>query len=188
MTYMGSPRDVTHPQWLDFLRHGTTTYAAQPYRHLAAIDRAAGHDADARTTLIAQRRDQLARAGLSKSARAWGWFTWITLGYGYQPWRALVWLTGVIATAVLLSVFWLGPIGLEQPVPAVAEAATCPWTERVEYAFSTTMPLITTEPLCHTKLDSAGQALKFTGWALSLLAALLLTLFIAGFTNVIRKP
>ena len=41
----GPPKDPLPPQdWLRLLRHGTTGYSAQPYRHLAAATTAAGHD------------------------------------------------------------------------------------------------------------------------------------------------
>ena len=61
LTYSGLPRPASRRRWLTLLREHTPAYAAQPYQHLAAAYRAAGHDRDARTILIAQRRDQIHR-------------------------------------------------------------------------------------------------------------------------------
>lgn len=69
LTYSGLPRPASLRRWLTLLGEHTPRYSAQPYQHLAAAYRAAGHDRDARTILIAQRRDQLQRAGLSAAER-----------------------------------------------------------------------------------------------------------------------
>ena len=69
LTYDGFPAvrlpTVSFRRWLDFLRDGTIDYAAQPYQQLAAVARAAGHDADARRALMAQRDDQVKRGTLT---------------------------------------------------------------------------------------------------------------------------
>ena len=70
LAYSGLPRPASLPRWRALLRGHTPGYAAQPYQHLAAAYRATGHDRDARMVLIAQRRDQLQRAGLTGSERA----------------------------------------------------------------------------------------------------------------------
>jgi hypothetical protein len=85
------------------LTHRTPSYAAQPYRQLAAATQAVGHDSDTRKVLIAQRRDQLKRKAItSLHERTWAKLTGLTLGYGYQPWRALIGLLVVVAAAVTL--------------------------------------------------------------------------------------
>jgi hypothetical protein len=88
--------------WLNLLRAATPSYAAQPYQQLAATYRAEGHHADVRAILIAQRRDQLSLGGLPKADRFWGMFTGAILGYGYQPWRALLCLVAVLIISVAL--------------------------------------------------------------------------------------
>jgi hypothetical protein len=89
--------------WLGLLREATPEYAAQPYQQLAAGHRAAGHDGAARRVLMQQRRDQLDRRAVTDPAeRAWARLTGITLGYGYQPWRALLFLLAVVTTSVAL--------------------------------------------------------------------------------------
>lgn len=90
--------------WLDLLRTATPAYAAQPYQQLASVYRAAGHDRDVRQILIAQRQAQLDRGVLTGRERLWARITGVTLGYGYQPSRALLFLLGVVVTSVVLAV------------------------------------------------------------------------------------
>ena len=84
--------------WLWLLRDGTPGYAAQPYQQLAAGSRARGDERQTRETLMKQRDDQLARTRPRPrwTERLWGRISKFTLGYGYQPWRALLFLTGVV--------------------------------------------------------------------------------------------
>lgn len=65
-------------------------YSPQPYEQLAAWYRKAGHDDDARRVLLARQRHR--RRTLSPAARVWGHLLDITVGYGYRPWLAGVWL------------------------------------------------------------------------------------------------
>lgn len=95
-------------RWLELFRQETPAYAAQPYQQLAAAYRAAGDDRQVRRILMAQRDDQLARMSMRWSERAWGWITKVMLGYGYEPWRALLGLVGVLLVSCALAVGWAG--------------------------------------------------------------------------------
>jgi hypothetical protein len=106
------PEQISARGWLDLLRDGTRSYAAQPYQQLAAgppgngyaPHRALGHERETRDILMAQRDDQLARTHTRWSQRLWGRITKVTLGYGYQPWRALLFLAGVMVLLCVLAV------------------------------------------------------------------------------------
>jgi len=103
LTYVGVPEPISAQGWRELLRNGTPGYAAQPYQQLAAGYRALGDDRQARETLMRQRADQLARTDTRWPERLWGRITKVTLGYGYQPWRALVFLAGVMAVSCVLA-------------------------------------------------------------------------------------
>jgi len=104
LTYAGVPEQITARAWQRLLREGTRRYAAQPYQQLAAGLRAQGDERQARETLMAQRDDQLVRTHPPWPERLWGRITKITLGYGYQPWRALLFLAAVLALSCVLAV------------------------------------------------------------------------------------
>jgi hypothetical protein len=193
LVYSGLPGLGSVETWLRVLVDQTTEYAAQPYRQLAAAAQAAGHDSDARKILIAQRRDQLRRRAISgRSERAWSRITGIILGYGYQPWRALLGLLGVVAIAVALTLTLGAHGGLahtNRATPTTAAGSPCTTIERIGVGLDLSLPLIKTgaRDTCNVTATTAGDVLVISGWALQLMAWALATLFIAGFTGAVRK-
>jgi hypothetical protein len=153
---------------------------------------------------MAQRRDQIARGGLSWTDRRWGQTTGVLLGYGYQPWRALVWLVGVFAVSVTLAVV-LGAHGalVKAANPnAASPPAGSPTTTTTATALAEPCPLIDTvgrgldlgTPFlpraatgCKTTTGATGAALTINTWWLQLFAWAFAALFVAGFTGIVRK-
>jgi len=142
-----------------------------------------------RKILMEQRRHQVrSRALTGSGARAWARLTGLTLGYGYQPWRALIGLLTVLILAVLLSVFAEdGALARtkESPIPGAA----CSTVERIGVGLDIGLPLIKTgtRARCDITATPVGQGLAIAGWVLQLLAWAFATLFIAGFTGAVRK-
>ncbi|MCC5033203.1 oxidoreductase [Streptomyces sp. WAC 00631] len=84
-------------------------YAPQPYEQLAGWYRQIGHDDDARRVLLAKQRHR--RGTLRPAGRAWGLLLDGTVGYGYWPWLAGVWLAA-------LALLGTGVFGAHTPVAA----------------------------------------------------------------------
>jgi hypothetical protein len=189
LVYRGLPVGIPTGAWLALLRDGTPGYAAQPYQQLAAAHRGAGHEHEARRVLIAQRRDQINRRVLDgRFERAWARLTGLLLGYGYQPWRALIGLAAVIAIAVVLAVI-LGGHGALTQVRTPPSPTACTIVERIGVGLDLGTPLLTSgaRTRCEATTTTTGHILTTTGWALRLLAWAFATLFIAGFTSAVRK-
>ena len=95
----GAPRDRAVERRVAWIRRHPG-YAAQPYEQLAAWYRQIGHDDDARRVLLAKQRHRRGTLGLP--ARLWGHLLDATVGYGYRPWLAGLWLAAlvVLGTAV----------------------------------------------------------------------------------------
>ncbi|MGW2939190.1 oxidoreductase [Streptomyces sp. NPDC001156] len=74
-------------------------YSPQPYEQLASWYRKAGHDDDARRVLLAKQRHR--RRTLHPAARVWGHLLDATVGYGYRPWLAGVWLLALTLLGTL---------------------------------------------------------------------------------------
>jgi hypothetical protein len=188
LTYAGLP--VSSLDWLDLLRQATPSYAAQPYQQFAAAHRAAGHDGEVRKILMAQRKAQIDRRALTgRGERAWARLTGVTLGYGYRPWRALLFLLAVATIAAVLA-FYLGAHGgVARTNPHPAAATRCSAVERVGVGLDLGLPLVKTgtRAHCDTTASTTGQALTLAGWGLQLLAWAFATLFVAGFTGIVRK-
>jgi hypothetical protein len=90
---------------LRWLRLDPRGFRPQPYAHLAQVYRAAGRDEDARTVLLAGERHR--RDALSLPARWWGRLQDLTVGYGYRPVRAGLWLAMLFTVGT--AVFTLHP-------------------------------------------------------------------------------
>ena len=191
LTYAGVPGQVSAQDWLQLLKDGTPDYAGQPYQQLAAGCRALGHDRQARNVLMVQRDDQLARAaGLGEWL--WGKITKVALGYGYQPWRALLFLAGVVTVSCALAVV-LGSHGaLAQTNKTATPGRPCSVVQQLSVGLDLNLPVGTSVARadCDLTTDSASATaawLTAAGWVLRILAWAFAALFIAGFTHAVRK-
>jgi len=192
LTYTGVPTLISTRDWLDLLRHGSPRYAAQPYQQLAAGYRAMGDERQAREILIAQRDDELTRTDTRWRERLWGKITKVTLGYGYQPWRALLFLAAVVALSCVLAVA-LGSHGaLAQTSKTATPGRPCTVVQQVSVGLDLNLPVGTSVARagCDLTKDAASATaawLTAVGWVLRILAWVFAALFIAGFTSAVRK-
>ncbi|XVV10876.1 hypothetical protein ACQP2X_39460 [Actinoplanes sp. CA-131856] len=189
MTYPQLPDPDSLPYWLRLLRQHTPRYAAQPYQQLAAVHRAAGHDHAVRRILMAQRDDQIHRRAISGWDRNWAQFTGILLGYGYQPWRALLGLLLVLVVSIGWTWTAAQHHGLVHTSRTATPGAACTATELIGVGLDLGTPLLKTgaRDTCAPTARPAGQSLAIAGWPLQVLAWAFTALFIAGFTSAVRK-
>jgi hypothetical protein len=194
LTYLRLPLDplgTGTAGWLDLFRTATPAYAAQPYQQLASVNHAAGHDRDVRQIHMAQRQAQLDRSVLTGRDRLWARITGLTLGYGYQPWRALLILLGLVITSVVLTIT-LGAHGAlthQNPKDPAATAVPCSITERIDVGLDIGVPFLNTHAQnpCTTTNTATGIGLSYSTQALQLLTGGVAALFVAGFTGIVRK-
>jgi hypothetical protein len=192
LTYAGVPEPISAQDWRELLRDGTPAYAAQPYQQLAAGYRAMGDERQVREILMAQRDDELTLTDTRGREKLWGKITKVTLGYGYQPWRALLFLAGVLAVSCVLAVA-LGSHGaLAQTDKTATPGRPCTVIQQVSVGLDLNLPVGTSLAGvdCGLTTDSASTTaawLTAVGWVLRLLAWVFAALFIAGFTSAVRK-
>ncbi|MCE6997299.1 hypothetical protein LZG04_21190 [Saccharothrix sp. S26] len=189
-------------EWLHVIRRHGFAYRPQPYQHLAAIERAAGHDNNAREVLIAQQhhlsRDSAGVGGLLARAihLLWG----VLAGYGFRARRTAIALFLAVAVAGCLG--WLagqvetrpGHHAAERVRPATvqpdAPGTPCSTVELVGLGLDRGLPLGVTGLRARCDLDTAstpGQRFTIAIWIVQFCIFGLATLAIAGYTNLIRK-
>ncbi|NHD16405.1 MULTISPECIES: hypothetical protein [unclassified Actinopolyspora] len=188
LRYPFIPRFATYGEWLRVLRKHTVGYAAQPYQQLASVYRAAGHDREVREILIAQQRDLRRRGDLG------GWFRRLLhrcsgafIGYGHRPFRALGYLAGLCATTVGL-VLLAGALGLA--VRAHPNTGPCSVAESIGLGIDTAVPLLKTGggKRCEIATTTGlGQTLYLGKYLLTILGWAFATLFVAGYTGLVRR-
>jgi hypothetical protein len=122
--------------------------------------------------------------------RLWARITGLTLGYGYQPWRALLILLGIVATSVVLTIT-LGAHGalVHQDPKNPAAAVPCTVIERIDVGLEVGVPFLNThaQNRCTITDTATGIGLSYGTRALQLLTGAVAALFVAGFTGIVRK-
>lgn len=156
-----------------WLASATPEYSPQPYEHLAAALRAGGEDSQAREVLLAKQRRR--HETLPPAARVWGFLQDITVGYGYRPGRAALWMA--VLWALGATYFALHP-------PQALKADEAPHWNAALYALDLLLPVI------DLGQDSAWKPAGGPQWVaavLVLLGWILATTVAAGATRLLRR-
>jgi hypothetical protein len=188
-------------------------FRPQPYQQLAKVLRERGQEADAKRVLIAKERERRKHGNLRCGAWLWSWLLYLTIGYGYRPWQALIW--AVVWIAIGGSLFGWG-YEKEIVIPTKAEAydsdkkirqepAFYPAFNRWLYALDTFVPIINfgqkdywaPQVACNRSglLRDGGirlcvwgiRALHLYRWLHIVAGWVLITLVVTGFTNLVRR-
>jgi len=156
---------------LAWLRREKDGYRPQPYEQLAGLYQRLGADAESRRVLLDKQRAH--RRELPLPGRIAGRLLDWTVGYGYRPWRAAVWLALALILGTAVFSAW----------PPVADGSP-----RVFDPLVYTVDLLL--PISAFGLRDAFAPMGATRWlAYGLTAAgwLLATALIAGVTRVLRR-
>jgi hypothetical protein len=157
-----------------WLQH-TSGFQHGAWQQLIEVYRAAGRDGQASQAAIALQNDRLRRGNLSPLRKAGRWCLRVLIGHGYRPWLAGIWALAIIAAFAL--VVWHWP---EMFVPKNAKTGD---PEPVAYAASTFLPIV---ELVHTSDWTPTGWVRWVDWSLILSGWALTTIFVAGFTGIVR--
>ncbi len=196
----GALANLSWREWLHLIRFHTPQYTPSPYQKLAAAERAAGHDGNARHILIAQQQDLQRRDADAVGGRLTRFFhrSWgVLAGYGYRARR----------TAAALALALLAAVGVGLVAGHITDGAHHAAERVTSFALPTGQPCTTVEligvgldrglPLSptgvRTRCDlntetTAGQWLTLLIWLIQAAVWGLATLALAGYTGLIRKP
>ncbi|MEV6207747.1 oxidoreductase [Kitasatospora sp. NPDC051914] len=162
----------TVDQRIAWLEDSLGEYRPEPYEQLAAALRRDGRDDDARRVLHA--KQQRRRATLPAPARAWGLLQDVTVGYGYRPGRAALWL---------LLAWLLGTGYFLQHPPTPLKPDERPTWDPALYALGKLLPVVDLGQNGWNP-DRPGQwaaaALVLTGWILA-------TTAVTGATRLLQR-
>ncbi|QKV73290.1 hypothetical protein [Amycolatopsis sp. Hca4] len=196
----GSLASLSWRQWLHLIRFHTPEYTPSPYQKLAAAERAAGHDGNARHILIAQQQDFLRRDADALGGRLTRFFhrSWgVLAGYGYRARRTAAALALALLAAVTVGLV-AGHItdGAHHAAERVTSFALpigqpCTPVELIGVGLDRGLPLSPTGVRTRCDLNTettAGQWLTLLIWLIQAAVWGLATLALAGYTGLIRKP
>jgi hypothetical protein len=156
----------------------TPSFDPGSWQRLRDLYRAQGRDADARRTAIAMENDRLKRGNLSPLRKAGRWILRITIGHGYRSWLAVVWAVAIVVPFALL--VWLAPADTFVPTGSAAAGSPQP----LIYSLDTFLPIV---DLGEADQWTVTGSLRWAAWTVILLGWALSTIFVAGFTRIVRS-
>ncbi|MEV4515690.1 hypothetical protein AB0K00_42900 [Dactylosporangium sp. NPDC049525] len=173
LTYQTLTPLLAPSQRLEWLARTSDGLPPQPYEQLAAVYRQLGHDEDARTVLLAKQRRR--RSTRPWWTWPWSWLQDVTVGYGYRPQRAALWLLALLVVGTAVFSAWRpAPVNPGQP-PELYPAI---------YTLDLLLPIIDFGQESAYRPSGAAQWVAFlfiaAGWTLATTVA-------AGFTRVLSR-
>lgn len=162
------PRDRI--RWLQRDRSG---YSPQPFEQLALAYRSLGHEDEARTVSLFKER--LRRKALPWYARTWGVIQDITVGYGYRPMRAGLWLLGLLTLGSVV-------FAVRQPAPTVSGGAEV--FSPVVFTLDRLLPVI---GLGQGKAFTPTPGTQWVGYVLTCCGWILTTTIVTGVTRSLNR-
>jgi hypothetical protein len=158
---------------IDWVSRGPYGYQPQPYEQLATYYRRAGHDDDVRRVLLAKQRHR--RTTLNAPGQMAGRVLDATVGYGYRPWLAAIWLALLLAIGTTIYAIY-------QPHPLAG--GPVPPFNPFTYTLDLLIPIgafgLRTAYASSGSIQWLSYALIAAGWILA-------TAVIAGVTHAIRR-
>jgi hypothetical protein len=105
-------------------------YRPQPFEQLAAFYRRIGHDDQARKVLLVKQRRR--RSTQKLGGKLWGYLLDWSVGYGYRPWLAAIWLITLVT---------IGSITFAWRPPPPIDPATSPPFNSLVYTINLLLPI-----------------------------------------------
>jgi hypothetical protein len=171
LTYEALEPPLAARQRLQWLARDPNGHQPQPYEQLAAHYTAVGQPAEARKVMLASER--IHSRTKTPLARTWSLLQDVTIGYGYQPWRAVAWL------AILLT---LGSIVFAiAPPPPLGIA---PHFNSVSYTLDLLLPVV---DLGQKHAFNPAGAEQWFSYLLAAARWVLVTTVAAGAARVLRR-
>jgi hypothetical protein len=155
-------------------------FTPQPYVQLASVLNEMGHEVDARRILIAKQKDPARVKDLSFPRRVWHHILGSTIGYGYRPWQALVWIVLLIALGT--GFFWNGS---DTALFAETKTTGVPVFNALVYSVDAFVPLVDLHQAKYRL--PIGPWLQVYLWVHISLGWILTTLLVVGLTGLVRK-
>lgn len=160
LTYEVLSPPLSGRERLNWIQGGGSHDESQPYEQLAAYYNRSGRRADALRVLYAKERRN--RSSKPLLIRLWSTLQDITVGYGYQPSRAVLWLAALLTLGSIV-------YGLAPPPPLKAGGA--PHFNSVIYTLDLLLPVVDLGQKHTHNPAGAEQWLSYllvaAGWALA---------------------
>jgi hypothetical protein len=199
----GAPSSVDVASRLNWLGLSATSSDPQPYDELASYYRSTGDVGSAAKVLIA--RDDALYSRSDPLRRIWGRFLRVTVGYGHEPLRTVLWMLGVVLCGA--GMVWIGTragvmrLTWPETIAPVSGDATVGLNPLL-YSLDVFLPFVNLhqEPywwpdetasgecaMFGLRVPVRGSILRYYLWLQIIAGWLLSAVFIAGLTGLIQN-
>jgi hypothetical protein len=158
---------------LPMLERDGDGYVPYAYEQLTAAYRRIGDDDAARRVQLAKQRRH--RRTLPRYGRAWGYLQDVTVGYGFRPMRALVWLLSLLA---------IGSAAYAVERPRALKPAEAPEFNPVFYTLDLLLPVIS---FGQESAFAPGGWYQWLAYLLTVTGWILATTVVAGVTRAVSR-
>ena len=179
-------------------------FAQSPYERLANVLKSSGHEPEAKRVLIAKQDDLRRYGSLTSWGKGWNWLLGVTIKHGYQPHRALFGMLFfvLLGTGIFQVGYWNHLITPSNEVKNERKAKlNYPKFQAFVYSLDTFVPIIDLKQkgywLPNPNMGRAivkypvmfrrGGLLRIYFWIHIIFGWVLTTLWVAGFTGLVRK-
>ena len=195
-------------KWLQ-LQDQEQSFLPQPYEQLAEVLKASGYDETATEVLIGQQNDRIKYTNMHPIKKGWNRILGMFIGHGYRSHRALVWAFGLIGIGTILfhwgyshpkQLITPSDVGnTSEAPPQVSE--DYPAFNALIYSTDVFLPIIDlqqqrywipnanrgSEVTLLMLKSQQGALLRWYFWAHIILGWILTSLWVAGFTGLVRR-
>ena len=173
LTYEALEPRLAARQRLQWLARDPGGYQPRPYVQLAAYYTIIGQPAEARQVMYASER--IRSRAKTPLARTWNVLQDLTIGYGYQPWRAVAWLALLLTTGSII-------FAITPPPPLGPD--TAPHFNPVIYTLDLLLPVV---DLGQKHAFNPGGAEQWLSYLLVAAGWLLVTTVAAGAARILSR-
>jgi hypothetical protein len=158
--------------WLSRHRDG---YVPGVFDQLAAFYRRSGRIEATRRVMITKMRRR--REVLNPLGKVWNWLLFVTVGYGYRPWLAGIWLLALLAAGSVI-------FAHAYPAHMVPASASVPAFQPVAYTVDVLVPILD----LNQKRSWYPQGLaSWCAWLFTGAGWVLTAAVVAGITNTFKR-
>jgi len=160
-------------------------FSPEPFEQAVQVLRRMGYEKGARQIAMAKSQELRRHGGLGRPAILWNHFLGLTMGHGYQVWRAPLFLLALVVLGAFIFQSAYNQGGMVETKPL----AEVPRFDPLVYSLDAGLPVVNLhqEDFWLPKGESAGRNVQIYLWVHILMGWMLTTLTVVGISGLVKR-